>query len=282
MTINGSQNEIFGMITILDDKKRVFTDSEIKFVETFARYIAHELSRRDLESRLRRGEEMRLLGQLTSGVAHEVRNPLNGILAIMGALSKELQNTDRFNPYLQHMRDQITRLTDLMEALLALGRPLREENMHEISMVTSVENALLTWHQTQDSSKPMVQFEKPDDQGNYMVIADNSNLTQIIINLLENAYKHSPAAKEIACSVRRQDYNLVVFSVSDRGTGIAVENLSRIFDPFFTTRKDGTGLGLSIVRQIVENHKGSVRAYNNADGVGATFEVVLPLYVAKA
>ena len=274
--ISGTQGEVFGMINILSDDNRTFTNSEIQFIETFARYIAHELSRRELESRLRRGEEMRRLGQLTSGVAHEVRNPLNGILAIMGALSKELAGNAQFEPHMQHMRNQITRLTGLMEALLALGRPLREENIHETSMVTLVENALSTWLQTLQSAKPTVRFVKPDATVPCTIKADSTAITQMVINLLENAHNHSGLDTGIVCSI--QAGNAITFAVRDGGTGIAADILPRIFDPFFTTRKGGTGLGLSIVRNVVENHKGTIRAYNNTDGAGATFEVVLPVY----
>jgi PAS domain S-box-containing protein len=279
--IIGPQGDVFGVINVLDDKKRAFTDAEIQFIETLGRYIAHEINRRDLESRLRRSEEMRLLGQLTSGVAHEVRNPLNGILAIMGALSRELSDNNRFQPYLQHMRNQVTRLTGLMEDLLTLGRPLRKENIHEISMITLVENALSTWLQTQQSSKPSVRFVKPDAPEKCIIMADSVYMTQVIINLLENAHNHSQAGSEIMCSVHGQIDNNVVFSMKDRGRGIKEDILPRIFDPFFTTRKGGTGLGLSIVRQIVENHQGSIIAYNNTDGPGATFDVAIPVCIRE-
>jgi PAS domain S-box-containing protein len=276
--INGTQGELFGLIVVMDAKNRTFTDDEIKFIEVFARYVAHELSRRDLESRLRRGEEMRLLGQLTSGVAHEVRNPLNGILAIMGALSKEFADNNRFDPYMKHMHNQVTRLTGLMEDLLALGRPLREENSHAVSVVTLVEDALSTWLQTLQSAEPLVRFVKPEAPETFVIKADSAYMTQMIINLFENAYNHSQAGAEIVCSVFERTVDTIALSVKDAGSGIPEENLPRIFDPFFTTRKGGTGLGLSIVRKIVENHNGRICAYNNTDGPGATFEVVLPLF----
>jgi len=279
--INGPQGNAYGVINVLDDKKRIFRDSEIQFIETLGRYITHEIFRRNLESRLRRSEEMRILGQLTLGVAHEVRNPLNGIMAIMGALSKELSDNNRFEPYLKHMRNQVTRLTELMEDLLALGRPIREENIHEISMVTLVENSLKTWLETQEPSKPSVKFLKPDAPEKCIIMANSTFITQVIINLLENAHNHSQAESEIICSVYGQIDNKVIFSIKDRGPGIKEEILPRIFDPFFTTRKGGTGLGLSIVRQIVENHQGSVVAYNNTDGQGATFDVIIPVYIRK-
>ena len=113
-----------------------------------------------------------------------------------------------------------------------------------------------------------------------MIMADGTYITQIIVNLLENAYNHSQAGDEIICSVHERNNNAVVFTVTDGGTGIAEDILPRIFDPFFTTRKGGTGLGLSIVRNIVETHDGSIRAHNNLDGKGATFQVILPLCVA--
>ena len=278
--ISGPIRELFGMIYMHDDKKREFTDSEIKFVETFARYIAQELNRRDLESRLRHGEEMRMLGQLTSGVAHEVRNPLNGIMGIMSALSIELSDNELFKPYLQHMRNQIDRLTRLMEKLLVLGRPFREEDNIDLSMVILVDNAIESWLQTKESLKPYVRFVKPEELDKCIIRADFTYMTQIIINLLENSYNHSQPGVEIVCSVQDQG-NSVVFSVKDGGSGIPLEFLPRIFDPFFTTRKGGTGLGLSIVRHIVENHKGSIIAYNNTDEPGATFVVALPRYTGQ-
>jgi signal transduction histidine kinase len=107
-------------------------------------------------------------------------------------------------------------------------------------------------------------------------------MTQMIINLLENAHNHSPVGAEIVCLVDGHLVNSAYFSVSDGGSGIPLDILPRIFDPFFTTRKGGTGLGLSIVRQIVENHQGSIAAHNNTTGPGATFAVVLPLFFAVA
>lgn len=158
-----------------------------------------------------------------------------------------------------------------------LGRPIREEDIHEISMVTLVENALQTWLQTLGPSRPPVRFIKPESPEMCVVKADSTYMTQIIVNLLENAHNHSQDDAEIVCTVRRHFFNTAAFCVTDRGSGIAEINLPKIFDPFFTTRKGGTGLGLSIVKNIVESHKGSVSACNNTDGPGATFEVIVPL-----
>jgi signal transduction histidine kinase len=106
--------------------------------------------------------------------------------------------------------------------------------------------------------------------------ADNVRMTQVLINLLENAHNHSPANAEILLAVRCDNPVMVAFSVKDRGTGIAPDLLERVFEPFYTTRNGGTGLGLSIVRHIVKSHGGTITAFNNTDGPGTTFEVVIP------
>lgn len=266
--------------------KRNYDVYDFPFADTDGSPLVMEMGiditdRKKAEAALLEANEMKLLGQITSGVAHEVRNPLNGIMAIMGALSKELSNDDRFQPYMQHMRSQVTRLTMLMEDLLSLGRIARDENMHEVSITTLVENAVATWLQTVQPPRPIVRFVKPEKPEQFVIRAESTYMTQMIINLLENARNHSTADVEIICSVDGNVNDTVIFSVKDRGAGISEENLPKIFDPFFTTRKGGTGLGLSIVRHVVEDHEGSIIALNNTDGPGATFKVVLPLYIKK-
>jgi signal transduction histidine kinase len=220
---------------------------------------------------------MKMLGQLTSGVAHEVRNPLNGIMAIMGALSKELGDTERFQPYLQHLRNQVTRLTMLMEDLLALGRPVREENKLEMPVVALVEKALSSWQHGLEKPRE-VRFDRPQtSQPDLMVRAEGARIEQIIINLLENAHQHSPPDQTIVLSIVSPVPSMVLISVRDNGPGIAEEIMPRIFEPFFTTRKSGTGLGLSIVKHIVESHGGAITAHKNMDGSGVTFTINLPL-----
>jgi PAS domain S-box-containing protein len=271
------QGKVLGMICALDSVERSFDEYEVRLVEIFARYLSHEQSQRELESQLVRANEMKILGQLTSGVAHEVRNPLNGIMAIIGALSKEIGDAERFQPYMQHLRNQVTRLTTLMEDLLALGRPVREENKIEMSIVDLVEKALSSWQSGLEKPRE-VRFETPRNvKQDLMVRADGIRIEQIIVNLLENAHQHSPQDNAIVLLVENPLPTMVVISVRDYGPGIANEIMPRIFEPFFTTRKSGTGLGLSIVRHIVESHGGAITAHNNTDGPGVTFTINLPL-----
>ena len=269
--------EVHGMICALDSAERTFDEYEVRLVEIFARYLSHEQSRRELESQLVRANEMKMLGQLTSGVAHEVRNPLNGITAIVGALSKEVGDAERFQPYMQHLRNQVTRLTTLMEDLLALGRPVREENKSVLPVVTLVEKALSSWQHGLEKPREVCLDMPETSRHDLMVRAEGARIEQIIINLLENAHQHSPPDRTIALSIVSPVPGMVLISVRDNGPGIAEEIMPRIFEPFFTTRKSGTGLGLSIVKHIVESHGGAITAHNNEDGSGATFTINLPL-----
>jgi signal transduction histidine kinase len=224
-----------------------------------------------------KARETELLRQLTSGVAHEVRNPLNGILSLMGALSKEFPDNEQFQPYMQQIRKLVTRLNGFMEELVLLGRPLREENMCTISMVTLIESALSTWKQTLQE-EPSVRIVKQVRTEDHCIRADAFNIQQAIIHLLDNAFMNSPAGAEIVCSVNHQAATDAILSIRDAGPGIPEDILPKIFDPFFIRRKGETGLRLSIARHLIEINGGRVIAFNNLDGPGATFEVRLPLF----
>ena len=109
------------------------------------------------------------------------------------------------------------------------------------------------------------------------VVADVARLTQVFINLIDNATQHSPDDGEILLSVLPRDGDAARAQVIDRGCGIPAENLARVSTPFFTTRKSGTGLGLSLVKHMVGAHQGDVAIWNNDPAPGCTVEVRLPV-----
>lgn len=273
--IMSGTGELMGTICCLDFTLRRFEDYEIHLIEIFGRYIAHELSRVRLEQQLLQSQEMRLLGHLTSGVAHEVRNPLNAIMAIAEALQQEIGESTEFEPYLYHLGAQVTRLSRLMEDLLSLGRPITSENMQDINIATLIEDTLESWRATPLATDINLQttslLQEP-----CQIVGDQTKLQQVIINLLDNAAQHQHQGAVYLSSELLGDTRIKI-SISDSGPGIPFTNIERVFEPFFTTRKAGTGLGLSIVRHIVESHHGSVSLHNNLPEPGITAEVIFPL-----
>jgi signal transduction histidine kinase len=222
-------------------------------------------------------EKMKVYGQLTAGVAHEVRNPLNAILAITEALFLDLGEKSEFQSYLTHIRTQVDRLSRLMEDLLELGKPLIQSRLKRESLIEICSSVIDLWNQTPSSLAHKVHYDVSCEQNDVSIIADNQKLQQVFLNLLDNASQHSPEGSEIRVKITKQQGNTAQISVTDEGTGIQSENLSRVFEPFFTVRKKGTGLGLSIVKHIVEAHGGHVKIWNNDPQPGCTVEVSLPV-----
>lgn len=271
-----SKSKILGAICVLDKKQRTFSDFEKHLIEIFARYIGHEIERKEMEQQLWQSQEMKMLGQLTSGVAHEVRNPLNGILAITEALSNELSDKSDYAEYIELIRKQVMRLSDLMKDLLNLGRPIEKANMMPLTISKLISTAVTLWMQSSVYHDRQIDIKISDDAGPVQVNADRAKIEQVVINLLENACAHSSQDQGITICIQKKGKKILI-KIVDNGSGIKPEYMEHLFEPFFTTRKGGTGLGLGIVKRIVESHGGSIEISNNTPPPGVTAEVYLPV-----
>jgi signal transduction histidine kinase len=274
--VTTSKGKILASICILDQKERSFSDFEKRLIEIFAGYVGYEIERKQMEWQLLQSQEMKMLGQLTSGVAHEVRNPLNGILAITEALRKDLGENSDYSEYIELIRKQVMRLSDLMRDLLNLGRPIEKGKLIPLVVSRIIPAAINLWRQSSIYRDHPVVLQISDDAQSAKVQADRPKIEQVIINLLENACAHSKQDQEIILEVQAKEM-VVYIRVIDHGTGIKPEYFEHIYEPFFTTRKGGTGLGLGIVKRIVESHGGSIEIRNNIPPPGVCAEVCLPL-----
>lgn len=275
--IQNSHGQHLGSICIMDDQRNGFNEIEISFIEMISVYIGNDLYRRVLENQLKQSQEMRLLGQLTSGVAHEVRNPLNGILAITEALNKDMGENHEFKIYTEHIRKQVLRLSDLMRDLLNLGKPIDCENLVPVNIKEIITGGVNSWRNSTIYKNHKIKICVTEMKEIATLFADRSKMEQVIINLLENACAHSPPEKDIKITIMAEDMDLAVIKIIDQGTGIKPEHLEHLFEPFFTTRKGGTGLGLGIVKRIVESHGGVIEIRNNTPAPGLTAEIRLPV-----
>lgn len=270
-----STGETNGIICVMDEKNRKFTDDQMRLLEIFARYISNEIEKEMYVKELVQSREMALLGQLTSGVAHEVRNPLNAIWAVTEALFLDIDGDESNLIYKEHIHTQVKRLSRLMQDLLELGKPhLRNDRFSFTSLC--IETTKL-WTQNNAGKNYTIHLDIDTEKNKFMILGDSIKMQQVLINLLDNASEHSPDGSTITVQITKNKSRYLLLSVRDEGSGIQSKLIDRIFEPFFTTRKGGTGLGLSIVKRIVENHNGTIFIENNDPPPGLAVNIQLPL-----
>jgi signal transduction histidine kinase len=229
----------------------------------------------ELQESVRRGEMMSALGALVAGVAHEVRNPLFGMSAVLDAIDVTFGADSAYQPFTDALRTELTRLNGLMGDLLDYGRPPNTERVRH-SLTQTVMQGVVACAPLAERRRITINTKL--SRAVEPVLMDAPRLAQVFQNLLENAIQHSSEKGHITVAVNSFTMGQEVWAectVRDQGPGIAEDDLSNIFKPFYTRRRGGTGLGLSIVQRIVTEHRGTVTAANHPQG-GAVMTVRLP------
>ena len=232
---------------------------------------------RQVEAEARRAERLAALGQLSAGLAHEIRNPLGVIKGSAEILSQKVQNTQPVVGELAgYISSEVNRLNALVARFLDFARPsqleLRQQRISEI-----VDRALESVESQFPDAK--VKVERHYAEGLAEILADQQLCEQVFVNLILNAYqalegKEGKLSLSIAPESSHGEAGVGI-SVEDTGPGIPPELREQIFNPFFTSKKDGLGLGLSIVAKIVDDHRGWIRLEDQASS-RARFHVFLP------
>jgi signal transduction histidine kinase len=209
---------------------------------------------------------MSLLGSLVAGVAHEVRNPLFGISSILDAFETRFSDRTEYLRYTNVLRDEIGRLTVLMEELLEYGKPFRGD-LYLVSMEEMVARSVRACLPASEVAQ--VQLNSRVEESLPKIKIDRRRLSKVFVNLIENAIQHSPAQTTVmveAGKVLDGGHEWVQCAIRDSGPGILAEDMPKIFEPFFSKRRGGTGLGLAIAHRIMQEHGGKLIAGNNPDG----------------
>ena len=251
---------------------------EVDFLSSIARDISQRMQ---AEQELRRSHTMAALGSLVAGVAHEVRNPLFGISSTLDAFEARFGGKDDQRPYVAVLRQQLDRLTGLMNDLLEYAKPTRLE-LQQGRLEDVVAHARDACALLKEAAAVTIDARFAPDLPPLRM--DQRRLGQVFRNLLENALQHSPAGGRVrvdARRVQRQGAAWVECSVEDDGPGFQREDLPHLFEPFFTRRHGGTGLGLSIVQRILTDHGGSITAQNREEG-GARLTLFFPATLREA
>ena len=252
-------------------------------------------SRRELKKtyfELAEKEKMAALGQLTAGIAHEIKNPLGIILGSAQVVANPLKPPEMRNRAAQFIIDEVIRLNNTLKSFLAFARPapplLAATDLVRLldETVDSIAETLAQNH---------IRLHKRLDAGISKCPADADQMRQVFLNILFNAIQAMPgggtltvdsavrhseaeapatAANDRPAGAHGADWRMV-FSISDTGVGIAPERLEKIFEPFATFKDDGTGLGLSIVNQILKLHHAGITVHSTP-GEGSTFTINFP------
>jgi PAS domain S-box-containing protein len=232
--------------------------------------------RKQLQESLRRSETMSALGSVVAGVAHEVRNPLFGISATVDAFHARFGEQPGYERYAKTLRQEVGRLTKLMQDLLEYGKPQRLD-VSRGPVAPVVQRAVAACTALAETSGVSIREALADDLPS--IPMDQSRIQQVFQNLIDNAIQHSPPGKSVVITANRAGHGadaMVEITITDEGIGFRAEDLPHLFEPFFTRRRGGTGLGLSIVQRILEQHEGEIVAGTGASG-GAVMTVRLPL-----
>ena len=224
-----------------------------------------------LETELQRSETLSAVGELVTGVAHEVRTPLFSISAALDAYEGQLSHAHEREEFMRLLRSQVRRLTNLMTELLDYGK-LPALRLVRGDIVSILRRALGSCRSA--AGEAGVALDEDISPALAEIERDEGRLEQVFQNLLANAVQLSPRGATVRVRAWAARGG-VACSVEDQGPGLPAGDEDRVFEPFFTRRKGGTGLGLSIVRRIVEEHGGTVTAANRSPG-GAVFSVWLP------
>lgn len=248
------------------------------------------------EERARRSERLAAVGELSAGMAHEIRNPMAAISGCIEMLAKELHLTGQHERLMKIVLREVDRLNRLVSEFLQFARP-QEIKRRPIALADLLRDTTEVFLQEKESGALLeIQLDVPAD---LFADGDVGQVRQVVWNLLLNARDAMPQGGVIRIFARRCDSpeagvsqessekvrkadrvagssGWVELCFEDEGIGIPEKDAHRIFEPFFTTKEHGTGLGLATVYRIVEAHGGSIHA-EGGDGMGARFRMTLPL-----
>jgi two-component system NtrC family sensor kinase len=230
----------------------------------------------NIQAKLMNTEKLAAVGQLVSGVAHEVNNPLTAIMGFADLMLENPKLPEGVHQDLRVIMQEAQRTKEIVQNLLSFARqmPPQREPV-DLNAVLRRTIALRSYDFSSHGVDVVERLEEPLPH----IIGDAHQLQQVFLNILNNAYdavRETDRRGRIEITTTREN-DVVYIGFKDNGPGIA--NAERIFDPFFTTKDvgKGTGLGLSICYGIVHAHGGEIVSQNNSGAMGATFSVKLPI-----
>jgi two-component system sensor histidine kinase HydH len=225
----------------------------------------------EIEEQLRRADRLSALGELSAGMAHEIRNPLGSIRGTAEILQDGIEPSDPRYEFTRILIKEVDRLNRVVQNFLDFARPAeKERSAVDVGLLLREVLTLTRLHAQKNGVKIELEVgETPPVQAN------PEQIKQAFLNLILNALQAMPDGGTLTLAAETEEDRLRL-RLSDTGQGIPQENLERVFNPFFTTRSNGTGLGLAITHRIIQGHGGRMEVESRV-GEGTTFTVILPV-----
>lgn len=224
------------------------------------------------EESITRAKSLSALGELSAGMAHEIRNPLTSIKGYAEYIKSELEDNEEIISDISTILHEVDRLNGIIDRFLTFARPNHPEVQHED--INKLLNRALKLYQREIPGNINVLTDFEDLPP---VLIDSGQIEQVVLNMLLNAVQAMPAGGELGVKTRYlSQFRLAEINITDTGSGISPQNYDKIFEPFFTTKNKGTGLGLAICSRIIENHKGFIEV-NSIPGEKTEFIIRLPV-----
>lgn len=264
------------------DKRRLITSvstsvlkNEEGEIDSAFAVIKDLTEKRHLEDTLRRKEKLTAMGQLASGVAHEIRNPLNAIGMISQRLNKEFEpktETIEYHDLTRTVVTEVRRINEIIQQFLKFARP-PELDLKRTSIEALVKSIVkLTSSQAQEQGIEIkLSLESIPD-----LLIDPNQMKQALLNIIQNSIEAIQDSGIIQIQAKRVDEREAIIEIADNGIGMSQETLAKIFNLYFTTKVTGTGLGLSLVHQIISQHEGRIEVESEV-GKGTRFLIYLPI-----
>ena len=246
--------------------------------QTFNEMIADLRRKKDLEEQLRRVEQSAVVGRLASGIAHEIRNPLNFINLSIDHLRASFAQGGEPASILAMIKDEIGRLNRMVNDFLSYGRPARLK-VRDVDLRLLI-GELVTLLTAQATEQVVAIEVAVEGDGTTTIQGDPEQLKTCFSNLMINAIQAMPAGGKLTVTLRPSEEEMKI-DVADTGAGIPPGELEQIFEPYYSTKETGIGLGLPLTRKIIEEHGGSIEV-TSEPAVGATFTVTLPRVIPES
>lgn len=269
-----------GIIRVYLSEVREFSDDQLEFLLTIGEQCTCTIERVRLYENQRTHyfhmaaqlEKMSALGRMAAGIAHEINNPLTGIMLFSSSLIKKTEPGDRFQEGLQVILDETSRCKNIVEGLLDFSRNRSpEKKLHNLNDIVKRSMKILE----NEFQLHYIKIHAKISKELHPILLDANQLEQVFVNLLINAMQAIDEKGTITIETGETPLHQAFIAVTDDGNGINRDQMKTIFDPFFTTKSEGTGLGLAICHNIVHNHGGDIQVTSKI-GEGSTFVVTFP------